>query len=66
MITDTDRLEFFFGNSDTQGYYLAMGDGDFWRVWDQSNGLQSIGEGTTMREAMDAAMTYKKGELNES
>lgn len=65
MITDTDRLEFFFGNKDTQGYYLAMGEGDFWRVWDQSNGLQSIGEGTTMREAMDAAMEYKAGEWNE-
>lgn len=60
-ITDTDRLEF-----------LVLSDGHFvvrsnperssFVVWDQSNGLCMAGKGTTMREAIDAAMKYKTGE----
>lgn len=58
MITDTDRLEFLCGNHETQGYLMVFSDPTQtkWVVWDQSNGLVSVGEGATMREAIDQAM----------
>lgn len=65
MITDTDRLEFL---AKTNGSLVlrfntaTVGD---WVVWDQSNGLCLAGKGSTMREAIDKAMTYKEGEWNE-
>ena len=57
MNTDTERLEFLCGNPDTQGYYMVMGEGDNWCVWDQSNGLTKAGTGATLREAIDQAMS---------
>lgn len=64
MITDTDRLEFLV-HSD--GELTVRHNPDFTNfvVWDVSNGLCLAGKGSTMREAIDAAMTYKKGEWNE-
>jgi hypothetical protein len=58
MITDTERLEFLFGDNETQGYYTIRSKPDYseWVVWDQSNGLELIGKATTMRDAIDQAM----------
>jgi hypothetical protein len=59
MITDTERLEFLFGDNETQGYFTVRSKPDYseWVVWDQSNGLELIGKGVTMREAIDTAMS---------
>lgn len=58
MITDTQRLDFLFGDNETQGYYTIRSKPDYseWVVWDQSNGLELIGKASTMRSAIDQAM----------
>lgn len=64
MITDTDRLEFLFKYNGRMTVRSNPVTGES-VVWDVSQGLCMAGKGNTEREAIDNAMTYKKGEWNE-
>lgn len=65
MTTDTDRLEFLAHTNGEMVVRFNTATGNDWVVWDQSCGLCLAGKGSTMREAVDAAMEYKTGEWNE-
>lgn len=64
MNTDTERLEWLCVQNGKMTVRTNTTTGE-WVVWDQSNGLCLAGKGSTMREAIDKAMTYKEGEWNE-
>lgn len=64
MITDTQRLEFLV-LSDGELTVRCTPERDSFVVWDVSNGLCLAGKGTSLREAIDNAMKYNKGEWNE-
>lgn len=57
VYTDSDRLKFLIDS----GYkYVVRGNPEFgYVVWDQTDGLVSIGEGKTYQEAIDMAMRAK-------
>lgn len=53
MITDTERLDFVMNPMYSMQHNH---DKTTWVLWDQSDGLWLIGKGSTMREAIDAAI----------